>query len=262
VLPRAPQIETLIEFAHRLSSGLALLLIIGLLIWAWRAYPKGHPVRLGASLAVVFIFTEALLGAGLVLFKWVAEDASTGRIISMAVHLANTFLLLAALALTAWWAAGGESLNFKGHGIALWLFILALMGVLLIGVSGAVTALGDTLFPSVSLAEGMQQDFSPTAHLLVRLRVWHPVIAAIIGVYLAFLSGLIAMFRVTPVIRRFAGTLVALLLLQLVAGLTNLLLLAPVWMQIVHLFLADMVWIILVLLAAANFARSEISQNG
>lgn len=259
VIPRAPQLETLIEFGHRLSSGLALLLVVWMLIWAFRAYPAGHVVRKGASWSLFFIITEALVGAGLVLFEWVAHDASMGRVISMAVHLVNTFLLLAALALTAWWASGGEALNLKGHGIQTWLFAAGFLFMLVLGISGAVTALGDTLFPSASLAEGLREDFSADAHFLVRLRVWHPIIAILTGTYLVFLAGLTAMFRANPTIRRLAAALVGLFVIQGIAGLVNLVLLAPVWMQLVHLLLADLVWLSLVLLAAANFAESELS---
>lgn len=259
VLPRAPQIETIIEFTHRLSSGLALILVLWMIVWAFRAYPAAHPVRKGTAWSMFFIITEALVGAGLVLFEWVAHDASMGRVISMAVHLINTFLLLASLALTAWWASGGEDLNLKGHGFQTWLFAVAFLLMLILGVSGAITALGDTLFPSASLVEGIQEDFSPQAHFLVRLRVWHPVIAIITGAYLLFLAGFIAMFRVNPTIRKFAAALAGLFVLQGIAGLVNLALLAPVWMQLVHLFLADMVWLTLVLFFAANFAESELS---
>ncbi len=235
VIPRAPQLETLIEFGHRLSSGLALLLVVWMLIWAFRAYPTGHMVRKGASWSLFFIITEALVGAGLVLFEWVAHDASMGRVISMAVHLVNTFLLLAALALTAWWASGGEALNLKGHGIQTWLFAAGFLFMLVLGISGAVTALGDTLFPSASLAEGLREDFSAEAHFLVRLRVYHPIIAILTGTYLVFLAGLTAMFRANPTIRRLAAALVGLFVIQGIAGLVNLVLLAPVWMQLVHL---------------------------
>jgi heme A synthase len=261
VVPRAPGLETMIEFTHRLTSGLALLLVIGLFFWALRAYPKGHIVRFGASMSILFIVTEALVGAGLVLFEWVAHDASTGRVISIAVHLINTFLLLAALTLTAWWASGGERIVLRGHGIGLWLFVIAFLGMIVLGVTGAITALGDTLFPSASLQEGIAQDFLPTAHFLIRLRVWHPMVAIIVGVYLWFLAGLIALFRANPRIHKIAAFLAGLFFVQLVAGLVNLVLLAPVWMQLVHLLLADLVWIAVVLLAASNFAESELRQN-
>lgn len=250
VVPRAPQVETMIEFAHRLTSGLALILVLGLLIWAFRAYPKGHIVRFGATLSAVLIVTEALVGAGLVLFEWVAHDVSGGRVISMAVHLVNTFLLLASLTLTAWWASGGQRIELRGQGVVLWALLLGLIGVLFIGVSGAVNALGDTLFPVSSLAEGIYQDFNPAAHLLLRLRVWHPIIAVLTGMYLIFVSILISLFRPAVILRRFTIAFSILFGVQLLAGLTNVLLLAPIWMQIIHLFLADIVWITLVLLNA------------
>ena len=114
VFPRAPQVETIIEYSHRLSSGIALLLVLGLLIWGFRIFSQGHQVRIGASFSLIFIITEALVGAGLVFFEWVAKDASTGRVKSMSIHLINTFLLLASLTLTAWWASGGKRLFTSG----------------------------------------------------------------------------------------------------------------------------------------------------
>lgn len=258
VIPRAPQVETLIEFTHRLSSGLALLLVLGLFVWAFRSYAKGHPVRLGAGLSMLFIVTESLVGAGLVLFEWVAQDASLGRVLAIPVHLVNTFLLLAAITLTAWWASGGERLTLRDQGIILWGLGIGLMGVLILGMSGAVTALGDTLFPAESLREGLRQDFLANAHYLIRLRVWHPIIAVTVGFYLLFLSGLLVMLRSTPQIRRPALALAVLFIIQLLAGLVNVLLLAPVWMQLVHLFLADLVWISLVLLSAETLSQRPL----
>jgi heme A synthase len=139
--------------------------------------------------------------------------------------------------------------------------MFAYLGVLALGITGAITALGDTLFPAESLAQGVSQDFSPQAHFLIRLRVWHPLIAITVAFYTLFLAGLVAMFRVTSRIRRIAAYLALGFVLQLLAGLVNLVLLAPVWMQILHLLLADLVWIGLVLLGAANFAESEIHQT-
>jgi len=251
VIPLSPAINTLIEFSHRLMSGVALLLVIGLLVWVWRAVPRSHPARLGAGFSMFFIITEALVGAGLVLFQWVAKDVSLGRVISIAVHLVNTFFLLAALTLTAWWASGGQPVRLRGQGKTIWIFGLALLGVLLLGISGAITALGDTLFPAASLSEGMQQDLSATANFLVRLRIWHPFIAVSVGIYLAVFAFRFILSGAHVLVRQLAGIFSGLFLVQLTAGAVNVILLAPVWMQLVHLMLADSVWIILVLLAAS-----------
>ena len=251
VIPRADQVETIIEFTHRMMSGLALIFIFVMVIWAFRLYPKGSQVRIGVTLSGVFIITEALVGAGLVLFEWVANDASLGRVISQGVHLVNTFLLLASLTLTAWWASEGGSIQVKGQGILLAGILIGLVGGLILGVSGAITALGDTLFPVSSLAEGIRQDLSPTAHFLIRLRVWHPLIAILVGFYLIFFSVLAALFRSSPANRKLAIAVSAIVVCQLIAGLINLLLLAPTWMQILHLLLADILWIAFVLFSAS-----------
>lgn len=263
IIPREPQIDTLIEFSHRLSSALAFILVLILFVWTYRKYPKKHRARLGATLSLIFIITEALVGAGLVLFEFVAEDASVGRAISIGVHLVNTFLLLAALSLTAWWASGGKAVQITGKRALIIGFGIAFFGVLFIGMSGAITALGDTLFPVESLRIGVEQDFSPSSHFLIRLRVWHPVIAVMVGFYVIFLSLLVGLMMQEVSSRKLSLVIIILFLIQLVVGVINLALLAPVWIQLIHLLIADMVWIILVIFAASVFAIQPLAEiNG
>jgi heme A synthase len=257
VIPTNRQIATLIELGHRLTSGAALLMIVALAVLAFRNYPRKHRVRFGALLSVIFIFTEALIGAGLVLFKYVADDASLQRALFISLHLANTFLLLGVLTLTAWWASGGAPLDLDQKGWRSWVFGAALLGSLILGISGAVAALGDTLFPASSLAEGVRLDFSPAAHLFLRLRLMHPAIAVAVSCYLATSAALARFVRPTVRIKRFAALLMMLIAVQLLAGLLNVVLLAPIWLQLVHLLLADAVWIALVLLVSATLAESK-----
>lgn len=261
VIPRAAQIETIVEFTHRLTSGLAGILVIILLVWAFRLFPKGHVVRRGAALSMFFIITEGLVGAGLVLFELVAHNDSIARAVSMSVHLVNTLLLLASLTLTAWWAGGGRPLRLRGQGNTGWLLLVALLAMVVLGATGAVTALGDTLFPAGSLAEGVRQDFSPTAHFLVRLRVWHPIIAILTGIYLILATSAVHSERPTAETKRFARLVRLFFLIQLGAGALNVLLLAPVWMQLLHLLLADLVWIVVVLFSAAALADTAVVEE-
>jgi cytochrome c oxidase assembly protein subunit 15 len=131
----------------------------------------------------------------------------------------------------------------------------ALLGLVVLGVSGAIAALGDTLFPSRSLAEGFRQDISSGAHVLLRLRVLHPLLAFAVGTLLFVTAAVCGFFRPGRPVRRAAFALSGLVVLQLIAGLANLVLLAPVWMQIVHLLLANGVWLAAVLLGAAALAE-------
>jgi heme A synthase len=255
IIPRSPGLETLIEYSHRLTSGLALFLVVIMLIWALRTFTARHPVRCSAILSLVFIITEALIGAGLVLFEYVAENKSMARALWMSAHLINTFLLVAALTWTAWSATSGERLKIREQGSINWLFIFALVATLILGVSGAVTALGGTLFPVNSLAEGLKQDLSPTAHILIRLRFFHPFIAIFVSVLLIVLPRLTRAWQRGPINRKIAKSLIVLILIQLAAGLFNLILHAPIWLQIVHLLLSDLIWITLVLYVLNTLAQ-------
>jgi heme A synthase len=251
VIPRPHSTATVIEFTHRATSGLVFVLIAVQLGWALRLFPRGHPVRRAAAAAMIFIASEALIGAGLVLFEMVAANKSVARAAWVSAHLLNTFALVAALVLTGLRAGpaprASEPLG-PAAGAAL---LFGLAGTLLVATSGAIAALGDTLFPVRSIAEGWQQDLSPTAHLFVRLRVLHPVLAVVVGVGLLALTG-VMVARDRPSSARGAATLVAALVLaQMSAGLLNLMLLAPIPLQLVHLLLADLVWIALVRLSAS-----------
>jgi heme o synthase len=251
VVPRAPQVDTLIELSHRLTSGVALIGVLILLIWAFRAFPKGHPVRYGVVVSAFFIITESLVGASLVIFGWVADDTSAERALVVSIHLFNTFLLLASLAVTAWWASGQRPIALQGRGWLVWALRGGLLGVLVIGITGAITALGDTLFPASSLAEGLRQDMDPSQHFLVQLRIWHPLLSILVGVYLLFLTRVLRSQETDGRVDRLSRLLAILIVVQLAAGFVNVLLLVPIWMQIVHLFLADLVWLALVLLSAS-----------
>ncbi|MFN8484538.1 MAG: COX15/CtaA family protein [Anaerolineae bacterium] len=261
IVPLNPQVTTLVEFSHRLSSGLALVSVAVLVVWAFRAYPKGSPVRLGATLSALFIVSEALVGAGLVLFKLVAHDESAARAVSIAVHLINTFLLLGALTLTAWWGGGGGRLDLRRNKALTTALGLGLLGMMWIGASGAIVALGDTLFPPESLAAGLSQDLDPTAHFLVRLRLIHPIFAVLIGLGLIALAYYAEKQSSGVWVRRSANAVKLLVLAQWVAGLVNVALLAPVWMQLVHLLLADLTWVAIVLLSAAALAVPQRAET-
>ena len=133
----------------------------------------------------------------------------------------------------------------------MWFLAAALAGVLMLGISGAIAALGDTLFPAGSLAEGLRQDFSAAAPAFVRLRVWHPIIAAVMALSCMVIAVASVEGSPRPRVKKAAVAVIGLFLVQLCIGMMNLVLHAPVPVQLVHLLTADGVWISMVLLAAA-----------
>jgi heme A synthase len=167
----------------------------------------------------------------------------------MILHLGNTFLLLGALTVTAWTiqsesADGRRAANRSGTALV----GLALLSILVLGSSGAIAALGDTLFPVASLREGMAQDLSPLAHVFLRLRLLHPFIALVTGLIVFVTASVVRTLRATPRVRLLSRVVTIVFATQFAAGLLNMTLLAPVPMQIVHLLLADATWIALVLM--------------
>ncbi len=254
VIPRSFTVAKVIEFTHRISSGFAWVLALVGVVWTRRRLPKGHRVRRGAAAVLVLMTTEALVGAGLVLFKMVAHNESTARAGWMAAHLVNTFLLLFSLALTAYFASGGAPLRLRRHRAASWGYGVALAAVLVLGVSGAVAALGDTLFPASTLAQGLHQDLSPAAHLFVRLRIFHPLLAMLVAGGVILGIGVTGGLGDNRRVRRMAVVVAAIFVAQVGLGFLNVLLLAPIYLQLVHLLFADLVWLSLSLLSFVSLS--------
>lgn len=259
VVPLDAELATTIEFIHRATSGIALLLVVALLVWARRVFTAGHPARRAALWSMVFMLGEAAVGAALVLFELTGDNATPARAVIMAIHLGNTFLLLSSLTLTAAWArADAPALTLRGRSPrSLAIAVAAGLGTLLVGSSGAIAALGDTLFPAASHGEAWRQTLSPTAHILLQLRLLHPVFAIAVGIGLMVWAS-----TLSGAAERFGRLLYAAVLVQIAAGALNWWLLAPVWMQIVHLLLADLLWIALTLALAAHLFENSKHRTG
>lgn len=244
VVPLAPTVATMIEFVHRVTSGVVMIMAVWLVVAARRAFPAGHQVRRWAVISLIFMLIEAAIGAGIVLLELVGDNASAARAAYVGGHLVNTLLLVGAITTTLWWAhrseaAGGRSVS-SGGGLT-----YVLLGMLVVASTGAIVALGDTLFPHASLAEGIAADFDPAAHFLIRLRIWHPIAAVIVAgavLWLAWMSPVLQ----TPSQRTARRLIVWAVFAQSALGVINLLLLAPLALQMAHLLVSNLLWIPLV----------------
>jgi heme A synthase len=259
VVPHAPSVATMIELTHRVTSGGALVFAIVLYVSARRATEAGSAVRRAAMWVVFFECMEALVGASIVLLRYVGQDASAPRAIWVGAHLANTFFLLLWLVRAVLRAHGLEPARDPSP-TRQRLVLFALTLSLLVGAAGAITALGDTLFPASSLASGFEADASPTAHFLVRLRVIHPLLATITAIVLAGIAGTVLFERPSPFVRNAARALVVTQLAQIGVGVVNLVLLAPIAMQMLHLLFADVTWIALFVLADRWLAEPTVAR--
>jgi heme A synthase len=244
--------STAIEYTHRAASGVALILVALLAFLVWRRVDRGEPARVGAALSLASIVGEALIGAMIVLAEWVADDASLARVVAVPLHLVNTLFLLAALTLTVFWLSGGRRLDPRSHPTVWRWVVLGGLAVVLLAATGAVTALADTLFPK----DGTGLGGSDEAHFLTDLRLVHP--------FLAVLSASIGWWASGGARRprsKSGKALPVLVGLMLMTGALNIALGVPVWMQLLHLLLADTLWITYVLASAqALQAPLEVAQ--
>ena len=251
VVPQSPTLHTVIEFSHRLTSAASGLLAIALVVVAFRSTGRGHPVRLGAVLSLGLIILEGLVGGVQVLLGLTADSTDPARGFVQGIHLANTFLLLGALLLTVLWASGEPNLRLRRQGlVGAWSFVgLALL--LVLGMAGAVTALGDLLFAPADGStpiETVKRDFGVTASVIENMRVVHPMLAVLTSAFLVWLGVFLRRERPGAGTNRWSAVLWALLGMQMIAGLTNVVLKAPAWMQLTHLLLSCLLWLATVML--------------
>jgi heme a synthase len=251
VLQQSPTLGTIIEFTHRITAALDLIFVLGLLVWTWRLTVAGHLARWAAGTAVFFTLTEGLLGALLVKLGLTAQSQSPLRAPFLALHFSNTLLLVAALAMAAHFL--GRTHGYRWHDIRISAPVgttIGMIAVMIVGVTGSMAALGDTLFPATSLNDSLHQDFSAGSNWLLRWRWTHPTVAILASIFLIWLL-IRAARRSGPWDNRALSSLVvALLVVQYLLGAADVWLLAPVWMQVIHLLGADVLWSALVVLTA------------
>jgi cytochrome c oxidase assembly protein subunit 15 len=268
VIPVSPGFHTIIEFTHRMMVGGSTFLVLALLLWSFRATFKGHAARALAVASALLLLNEALLGALLVKLGYVTGNQSTGRIVLLSIHLGNTLLLMAALTLTARFLSTGQRWADLPLTRSLVGMVEGLVTTIFVGITGSIAALGDTLFPASSLHASIAQDFAASSPWLLRLRLVHPALALVAALFVLWL---VVRARKTDPGQapaqhtsraRLANLLLALLSLQFALGILDVLLLAPAWMQLLHLLGADLFWLVLVQLAAETlWPAAEIATD-
>lgn len=257
-LPSHPQLKMLIEFLHRVSSGVDAVLVVGLMAGGYWLYPRRDRVRVAATAAVVFMGMEAMLGAALVLFGWVGTNLSAARVGVDALHLCNTLLLLGSVGLTAGFASGLPAAQTGGCDVRERRLLGAALGAVMVTAAlGAMAALADTVLPSATLVAGLRQDFSTSSFWLERVRVLHPAAALATGAFVLWLllDGLAPSSSEGS--RRLGWALGLVVLLQWGVGGLDVILLAPVGLQVLHLLIADLLWLLLVVWTAARWVAAD-----
>jgi cytochrome c oxidase assembly protein subunit 15 len=256
IIPEFAGAEIIIEFLHRATSGVVFILSALVAFFARRLYHRGHLARTCAAIAFVLMVTEALLGAVLVIFGWVDQSTSNARVISLSAHLVNTFLLLAAQACTVYFSvreravSSTAALKWRGLLVAGFVFIAAS------GILGVVAALAHMLYPSGSLLAGLQADFASDSPLLVRLRIFHPLLSMGVALYILWFMSHLQRSALSQSVGRRARLVRTIIVGQLGLGVLVLLVGGPVLLKLLHLLVAD-----LLVIAYATLGAELVSEE-
>lgn len=234
IIPALSDTSELIEFSHRSVSG--VLLVVTLIIFAkTRKFQKESLVRTVTNYLTFFVIFEALIGAVIVIFEWVGLNSSLPRIIAVPIHLVNTFGLLGSYAIL-YKILQDDLQNIKNMFNKNFLLISSLF--LLSGATGSITALADVIFPSASFVEGFLADFDRTSEVLTRLRILHPIISSTLSIVLyVYATGIRKKYNVS------VKPLQTLILIAVFLGVINVLSNIVLPLSILHLAIADFLWI-------------------
>lgn len=259
LIPASPSISTVIEFVHRVTSGLALLFVVGLFAQSRRTFASGHPARSAAAAALALIVIEALIGALIVRASLFGGNATAARAATIALHSVNTMALLAALSLSHWYSGNSAPL-LRGRvdriGV---LMLIGFAGWLLLGATGALGSLSRSLYPAASVVESLSREFAPDAPLLLRLRSLHPLVAGTMGVFMAGLAWLVHRRMHDRYVQQLAISMTVIFCAQSVLGLLNVVSVVPtLTLQLTHLLLMDVLWLCFVQLFAMQRTAAMI----
>ena len=257
LIPTFDVFHTIVEFTHRMMSGSLILMVFALTFWGNQLYRQDPTRKRMVWLVLFFVLVESALGAGLVLLGLVEDNSSYLRIMAVSIHLLNTFLLLGVITINAWWSnhqITRPALNTSGRPYVIGFIVF----IAIIGATGAVTALADTLFPSSSLAHTIEEQLRPDGHILVYLRIYHPIIAIALGSLMVWvLANLIHTEH--PVGQRIKLGIILSIGAQFLLGMANIYFLTPLGIQVAHLVLADVIWILCVLLSLVSTEKKNFS---
>jgi len=240
--------HTAIEISHRLMTGLLGIVLVTLFLTVRRRFARTHRLRRAVSAAGILLIVESLLGASLVLFGWVEYDASIARLIVVPIHLVNTFLLVGSMTLVVYIAGGGRPFRVNLGSIRNKLIATSLVVILVIGATGALNALADTLILSGHLRESSPGEVLVSEPVLRQVRTIHPF-TAIIGGLILFMLARYLTANAERRVRLLGSAVQGIIWLQFILGLLNVALEVPLEIQLVHLFVADVLWIAFVMIS-------------
>lgn len=252
--PMNGPISRLIEGSHRASTALCGVFAIILLVMAYRNFAKGHQARMFATVVFGLTCLEGLVGWALVRFGLVTLNDSVLRVSIMSFHVVSTFILVSAIALCAMSGMGAGRIQLRGQSAIGWMLGLGVLGLVSLGVSGAISALAHTLMPVKNV---LVEAAKPDAFWMLKLQPLHPYLSLAVGTFFCILAGMLCHLRPSDAVRRASLVMLVAFAFQTMLGLVSIKLAAPIWTQMLHLVAGDVLFVSFVV--AAGFALMDLT---
>jgi cytochrome c oxidase assembly protein subunit 15 len=261
LIPQTNSAKTWTEFSHRFMSGLYGIWVLGIWLWVKFKVDPQSSLQKTKNLLLFFTFTEAALGAKLVLSGLVGLEDSIHRSFFMSLHMINSLALMAATYLCSLICKIEiqDKELYKTH-LSHFLsqthrkkFILAGVFLVFVFASGAIASLSTTIFPSSSLWEGLLMDFKANSHYLVKLRGSHPLTGLIAGLTSVALAYSLLMSGLHDQLRQQTSRFFVFSILQTALGILALLMLSPLPLKILHLTVGHLYFLSIVGLVFWSF---------
>ncbi len=222
-----------LEFIHRVVAGVVFILYVIFLVRIYRKYSEDGTLKFLGLLGLLILFSQVIMG-GLTVLKLLAAGIVTTHLALATIYLGLLYLMKERIHEheQGWWSRSGR---------VRWILLVPVvfvMAQLLLG--GAVAA---------SYAGKVCLDFPkclgqwiPTLQGQIGLQVIHRL-----GAYTVFTVSLMFLLAsrgrgwgatLTPRLKRLFGVFFGLVVLQIGVGVASLKLLIPVWITIVHLAVA------------------------
>ncbi len=249
VVPRADK-HALIEVAHRYLATVVSLLVLAVVVTAWRGYRRNRAVVVPAIVAGVALLTQVALGAITVM--------TTNHPSSVTAHLAVSMILLASLLLVAVAAFTADPRHrvriapmTEGFALLAGATTLALFALMLTGsyVTGQGAGYACRDWP---LCNG--KSFLGGGDRLADIHALHRLAAAAAGILVAALvwQAFTRHRRNRPVLTA-AASAGGLFVVQVLVGAGNVWLELDEWIRAAHLGVGALVWSALVVTTALAF---------
>lgn len=211
------------EFVHRAIAGLVFFSYLGVIYQLFKTYPSRHPLRKSAWLGFSILLAQILMG-GLTVLKLLQSGIVTAHLALAVLFFANLVLIKKRVELDFKFKHAGRKINARYSIPSVIVF-----GQILLGGWVATTYSGKVCLDFPTCAG----QFIPTLQGPLGIQVIHRLGAYFTALVITIFA--IQIFRHQKSLKKTGWAMLLMVFVQISLGILNLKLYIPVWLTVIHL---------------------------